>query len=268
MLRPITPALGAEVDGVQLGKLDDETWTELASALAERSVLVLRDQELTPEDLLDAGRRLGEPHVHPAAPCLEGHPEIMIIHADERSKVVAGEGWHTDVSCDERPPATTMLWIQVVPPVGGDTLFSSAAAAYDALSATMKDFLAPLTARHESSHVYGGRYGTKEADSRDGAYPSATHPVVRTHPITGRKALYVNRAFTTRINELSRSESAAVLRFLYDHQEDELFQCRVHWEPDTVTMWDNRAVLHRALWDYHPATRHGLRVSIVGEVPV
>jgi taurine dioxygenase len=263
----MTPAVGAEVDGVQLAKLDGDTWRDIAAALADRSVLVFRGQDLTPDALVDVGRRLGTPHIHPAAPTLDGRPEVMIIHADERSKVVAGEGWHTDVSCDELPPGETILWIQQVPPEGGDTLFASAAAAYDALSDTMKAFLEPLTARHESSHVYGGRYRTSEADSRDGKYPSAVHPVVRTHPVTGRKAIYVNRAFTTRINELSRAESAAVLRFLYEHQEDPIFQCRVRWEADTVTMWDNRAVLHRALWDYFPATRHGLRVSIVGERP-
>jgi taurine dioxygenase len=267
-IRPLTPAVGAEVDGVHLGKLDDETWAEVADALAQHSVLVLRDQDLTPEALVDVGRRLGVPHIHPAAPTLDGMPEVMIIHADERSKVVAGEGWHTDVSCDEQPPGTTILWIQQVPPMGGDTLFASAAAAYDALSDTMKAFLAPLTAKHESSHVYGGRYKGTEADSRDGKYPSAVHPVVRTHPVTGRKALYVNRAFTTRINELSRAESNAVLQMLYALQEDPILQCRVHWEPNTVTMWDNRAVLHRALWDYYPNVRHGLRVSVVGERPV
>ena len=252
----MTPAVGAEVTGVQLSALSDATWKELADALAQHSVLVFRDQSLTPEALVDVGRRLGVPHVHPAAPSLDGFREVMIIHADERSKVVAGEGWHTDVSCDE------------VPANGGDTLFASAAAAYDARSDAMKAFLSGLTARHESAHVYGGRYGSKEAESRDGAYPSAVHPVVRTHPVTGRKALYVNRAFTTRIYELSRAESAALLRFLYEHQEDPIFQCRVHWEPDTVTIWDNRAVLHRALWDYYPAVRHGLRVSVVGERPV
>jgi taurine dioxygenase len=267
-IRPMTPAVGAEVEGVQLAEVDDATWKEVADALAQRSVLVFRSQRLTPEALIAVGQRLGTPHIHPAAPTLDGHREVMIIHADEKSRVVAGEGWHTDVSCDELPPGETILWIQQVPPSGGDTLFASAAAAYDALSDAMKAFLEPLTARHESSHVYGGRYKSDEASSRDGKYPSSVHPVVRTHPVTGRKALYVNRAFTTRINELSRTESAAVLRMLYEHQEDPIFQCRVHWEPDTVTMWDNRAVLHRALWDYYPAVRHGLRVSIVGERPV
>ena len=267
-MRPLTPAVGAEVDGVQLAKLDDETWAEVERAYADHSVLVFRGQDLTPAALLAAGRRLGEPHIHPAAPSLDDHPEVMIVHADERSRVVAGEGWHTDVSCDERPPATTMLWVQEVPPNGGDTLFASSSAAYDTLSDTMRSFLAPLTARHESSHVYGGRYATNEADSRDGVYPSAVHPVIRTHPVTGRKAVYVNRAFTTRINELTRTESAAILSYLFTFQEDELFQCRVRWEPNTVTMWDNRVVQHRAMWDYYPARRHGLRVSIVGEVPV
>src|SRR5438270_4730660 len=201
------------------------------------------------------GRRLGPLHIHPAAPCLDGHPEVMLIHADERSKVVAGNGWHTDVSCDERPPMATILRMETVPPAGGDTLFASMYPAYDALSDTMKAFLDPLTARHESAHVYAGRYGSREADSRDGKFPSAVHPVVRTHPVTGRKALYVNRGFTTRIKELEPAESRALLDFLFHHEENPEFQCRFRWAPASVAMWDNRCVQHFAVWDYHPHVR-------------
>ena len=266
-VRPLTPVIGAEVAGADLGALDDDTFAEIERAFALHLVLFFRDQHMSAEAQLSLGRRLDPLHVHPAAPSLEGHPEVMIIHADERSRVVAGNGWHTDVSCDERPPMATILRLETVPPAGGDTLFASMYAAYEALSPAMSEFLAPLTARHESTHVYAGRYGTAEADSRDGKFPSAVHPVVRTHPVTGRKALYVNRAFTTRIVELSPTESRAVLAFLYNHQENPQYQCRFRWEPNSVAMWDNRCAQHFAVWDYHPHVRHGHRVSVVGDRP-
>ena len=192
----------------------------------------------------------------------------MLIHADERSKTVPGNGWHTDVSCDERPPMATMLWMQTVPPAGGDTLFASMYAAWEGLSPAMREFLDGKTAIHESAHVYAGRYGTKEADSRDGKFPTAEHPIARAHPVTGRKALYVNRGFTTRIRGLAPNESRAVLDMLFAHIENPHYQCRFRWEPNSVALWDNRCAQHFAVWDYFPAVRHGLRVSIVGEKPV
>ncbi|MDY7105518.1 MAG: TauD/TfdA family dioxygenase [Actinomycetota bacterium] len=265
---PVSPTLGAEVTGVDLADLDDATWEQVAAAWAEHLVLFFRDQELPPDAHERLGRRIGELHVHPAAPTVDGHPNVMIIHADERSKVVAGNGWHTDVSCDERPPCATILHLPVVPEVGGDTLFISTEAAYEALSQPMKDFLADKVAVHESAHVYRGRYGTEESDSRDGRFPSAIHPVVRTHPVTGRKALYVNRAFTTRIKGLAPNESRAILDLLCDHIEHRPeFQCRFSWTPRAVAMWDNRSTQHYAAWDYYPQTRSGRRVSVVGERP-
>jgi len=264
---PLTPTIGAEVGGVDLGALDDATWAEIEAAFARHIVLFFRGQDISAADQLALGGRLGPLHVHPAAPSLPEHPEVMIIHADEHSKVVAGNGWHTDVSCDERPPMATILRMTTVPPAGGDTLFASMYAAYERLSAPMQQFLDGLTATHESAHVYAGRYGNKEEDSRDGEFPRAVHPVVRTHPVTGRKALYVNRAFTTRIRELSPTESRALLAFLFAHQENPEFQCRFCWRSDSVAMWDNRCAQHLAVWDYHPHVRHGYRVSVVGERP-
>lgn len=265
---PVTPIIGAEIGGVDLDALDDETWAEIEQAFADHLVVFFRDQRLSPEQHKAIGRRLGELHVHPAAPTLPDHREVMIIHADERSKVVAGNGWHTDVSCDERPPLGTILYLTTLPATGGDTLFASTYAAYDDLSDTMKAFLDPLSAKHESRHVYSGRYGSKEADSRDGTFPEAVHPVVRTHPVTGRKALYVNRAFTTCINGLAAGESRAVLDFLFAHQENPKYQVRFRWQPNSVAMWDNRCAQHYAIWDYFPQVRSGLRVSVIGERPV
>ncbi len=264
---PTTPIIGAEVTGVDLGAVDDETWTEIEHAFSDHLVVFFRDQHLTPERHMALGRRLGELHVHPAAPSLAGYPEVMVIHADERSKVVAGNGWHTDVSCDERPPLGTILYLTRTPSSGGDTMFASMYAAYDDLSDTMKAFLAPLQAEHASRHVYAGRYGSKEGDSRDGSFPEAIHPVVRTHPVTGRRALYVNRAFTTRILGLSATESRALLDLLFAHQENPKYQCRFRWQPNSVAMWDNRCAQHFAIWDYFPEVRSGVRVSVIGDRP-
>jgi alpha-ketoglutarate-dependent taurine dioxygenase len=266
-VEPLTPVIGAEVDGVDLATVDDETWAEIETAFAKHQVLFFRDQDLGPEPLLALGRRLGPVHVHPAAPSLDGYPEVMLIHADERSKVVAGNGWHTDVSCDEQPPMATLLWMQTVPDAGGDTLFASTTAAWDALSGPVRAFLTPLRAVHDGAHVYAGRYGQDEKSSRDGKFPRAEHPVARTHPVTGRTSLYVNRGFTTRIRGLKPAESAALLGFLFDHVEDPHFQCRFRWRAGSLAMWDNRCVQHLAVWDYFPQTRHGLRVSVVGERP-
>jgi taurine dioxygenase len=267
-VEPVTPTVGAYVTGVDLARLDDATWAEIERAFARYSVLFFRDQDLTPEQLEAVGRRLGPLHKHPAAPTLDGHPHVMRIHADETSKHVAGSWWHTDVSCDELPPLATVLYMRALPPVGGDTVFSSQYAAYEALSPGFQALLEGLTARHESRHIYEGRYGTDEELSRDGAYPSAVHPVVRTHPVTGRKALFVNRVFTTWIVELQEVESRAVLDALYWYAEHAMFQCRFRWEPDAVALWDNRAVQHLAVWDYFPQVRSGWRVSVVGDRPV
>ena len=266
-VRPLNPTLGAEVGGVDLGDLDDERFAEIERAFARHSVLVFRDQSLGAEQQLAFGRRFGPLHVHPAAPSLPDHPEVMIIHADARSKFVAGEGWHTDVSCDERPPMATILRLETVPPSGGDTLFASMYAAYESLSEPMRAFLGGLRALHSSDHVYAGRYGVRSEESRDGKFPSAVHPVVRTHPVTGRKALFVNPAFTTKILGLSGEESASLLAFLYRVQQKPEFQCRVIWKRDTLTIWDNRCTHHCAIWDYYPHVRHGYRVSVVGERP-
>ena len=268
-VEPMGPVLGAEVTGVDLSSVDDDTWAEIERAWADHAVLFFRDQDLSPEAHEALGRRIGDLHVHPAAPTVPGHPNVMIIHADERSKVVAGNGWHTDVSCDERPPAATILHLPTVPDLGGDTLFISTEAAYEALPDERKELLADKVALHESAHVYQGRYGTNEHDARDGEFPSAEHPVVRTHPVTGRRALYVNRAFTTRIVGMEERESRRLLRELCDHIEHRPeFQIRFRWSPGAVALWDNRNTQHYAVWDYFPNVRSGHRVSILGERPV
>ena len=262
----LTPHVGAEIHGVDLAQpLDEPVFKAIHDALIEAGVIFFRDQRLTPAQQKAFGRLFGELHVHPAAPSLlDGHPEILVIHADETSKHVAGENWHSDVSCDPEPPMGSILYMHELPPVGGDTLFASMYAAYEALSEPMKRFLEPLTAIHDGEHVYRGRYGV---DDTGRVFPKAEHPVIRTHPVSGRKALFVNGGFTTRIRQLSRPESDAVLQFLYRHVETPEFQCRFRWRVNSVAFWDNRCVQHHTMWDYYPQRRHGHRVTIKGDRP-
>jgi len=262
----LTPHAGAEIRGVDLSQpLDERTFKEIHDALIDSGVIFFRDQHLTPDQQKAFGRLFGELHMHPAAPReLADHPEILVIHADEKSKHVAGENWHSDVSCDLEPPMGSILYMHELPPVGGDTLFASMYAAYEALSEPMKRLLEPLTAMHEGEHVYRGRYGV---DDTGKTFPKAEHPVVRTHPVSGRKALYVNGGFTTRIVQLKRPESDALLQFLYRHVETPEFHCRFRWQVNSIAFWDNRCMQHHAMWDYYPQRRHGHRVTVRGDKP-
>ena len=183
---------------------------EIHRALAENLVIFFRDQHITPEQHLAFGRKFGELHIHPAAPHEAGHPGLMIIHADKDSPRANGEGWHTDVSCDEEPPMGSILYIKQCPPRGGDTLFANMYAAYEALSDRMKAYLEGLTAIHDGETAYRGLYANYGVADKP-TYPRAEHPVVRTHPVTGKKALYVNRGFTTHIIGMPRDESDAIL---------------------------------------------------------
>ncbi len=261
----LTPIIGAEIAGVDLARPSNRQIDEIHRALAENLVIFFRDQALTPTQHLDFGRRFGALHLHPAAPHAPGHPELMIIHADKDSPRANGEGWHSDVSCDIEPPMGSILHIDTCPPHGGDTLFASMSAAYEALSDRLKVYLDGLTAIHDGEDVYRGLYkGVADKPT----YPRAEHPVVRTHPVTKRKALYVNQGFTRHIIGLPRDESAAVLAYLYQHAENPLFQCRFRWRPNSIAFWDNRCAQHRAMWDYWPHTRSGHRVTVQGSRPI
>ncbi|MFU8814688.1 MAG: TauD/TfdA dioxygenase family protein [Pseudomonadales bacterium] len=264
-VRKLTPIIGAEIDGIDLSQpLSASQQQEVRRALAEHCVIFFRDQHITPQQQMAFGRLFGELDVHPAAPHLEGMPEVMVIAADEHSSRANGEGWHSDVSCEPEPPMGSILYVTEVPSEGGDTLFASMYAAYQALSDRMKGYLEGLTAIHDGEHVYRGLYQGVEEKPR---YPRAEHPVVRTHPVTGRKCLYVNRGFTTRLVGIPVDESAALLRYLYEHMESPLFQCRFRWRANSIAFWDNRCVQHRAMWDYWPERRYGNRVTVSGDAP-
>jgi taurine dioxygenase len=262
-----TPIIGAEISGANLAQpLSNRQMDEIHRALAENCVVFFRDQDLTQEQHLAFGRNFGELHIHPAAPHAPGHEELMIIHADKDSPRANGEGWHSDVSCDTEPPMGSILYIKQTPPKGGDTLFASMYAAYEALSDRMKAYLEDLTAIHDGEDAYRGTYKNAGVEDKP-AYPRAEHPVIRTHPVTGKKALYVNRGFTKRLVGVPRDESAAILLYLYEHAENPLFQCRFRWQPNSIAFWDNRCVQHRAMWDYWPHTRSGFRVTVAGDKP-
>ena len=263
-VNPVTPLIGAEVGRVDLSRLSNRQYEEIHTALLEHQVLFFRDQLLDLETHKAFGRHFGELHTHPGAPGAPGHPEVMPVHTDAKSTYIAGESWHSDVSCDPEPPMGSILHLRQVPPVGGDTLFASMYAAYDSLSPRMKTYLEGLTATHDGEGYYRGRYGVKDEDK---IFPKAEHPVIRTHPVSGRKALFVNSGFTTRIVQLKRAESDAVLQFLFRHVETPEFQCRFRWQERSIAFWDNRCVQHHAMWDYYPQRRHGHRVTIRGDKP-
>ena len=264
-VRRATPNVGAYVTGVDLADLTDAQFAEIRRASAEHCVVFFRDQKLTTEQHIAFGRRFGELDIHPAAANATGHAEILVISADENSDRANGEQWHSDVSCLAEPPAQSILQIQEVPPTGGDTMFSSTYAAYDALSDRMKAYLDGMVAVHDGEHIYRGLYAGV-ADKPE--YPRSKHPIVRTHPETGRKGIFVNRGFTTNIVGVPRDESSAILNYLYDHMEHPNFQVRFVWEPWSIAMWDNRCAQHRAIWDYWPHRRYGHRVTVKGERPV
>ena len=265
---PSTPRIGAEIGGIDLTRpLGNRQVDELHQALLDHQVLFFRDQELDVDSHKRLGRYFGELHIHPNTPGPEGHPEILPIHADATSKRIAGERWHSDVSCDPEPPLGSILYLHTVPPSGGDTLFANSYAAYDALSDRMKAYLEGLTALHSGERSYRRTNAKLGIDDTGRVFPKAEHPVVRTHPQTGCKALFVNRGFTYRINEVSEEESDAVLDYLYEHSERPEFQVRFRWRPHSVAFWDNRCVQHMALWDYFPQVRSGRRVTIKGDRP-
>lgn len=255
--------IGTELRGVELLSLSDEGVAEVKQLLAERGVLVFRDQPMSLQQQIELGRRFGKLHVHPAF-ADKAHPEALRIHADADSSYAAGEAWHTDVSCDLEPPAISMLRIEVVPSGGGETAFASMYKAWDDLSKPLQEMLLGLEAVHAGDLPYRGTY--KSTSKKE--YPINVHPVVRTHPLTGKRALYVNVGFTDKIKGVRTRESKALLALLFDHIAYGVeFQCRVHWEPQTITMWDNRCTQHYASWDYFPETRSGWRVTTVGERP-
>lgn len=265
---PISPAIGAEVRGVDLAvdRLDGALVAAIRAAFLEHHVLVFRDQHVSREQHKNLGRAFGSLHVHPSqrSSTFKGDREIFVVESGPDTRLNNGGLWHADVTCDEIPPLGSILLLTDAPPHGGDTLFANMHVAYETLSEPIRRLLEPLTAVHDQRQDLR-RYGYEPRPGRD--YPVNRHPVVARHPETGRPLLFVNRAFTTTIDGLAEHESQALLDLLYRHvAEQPRLQCRVRWEPGTMVLWDNRCTQHHAVWDYHPHHRRGERVTIEGTV--
>lgn len=258
-VKRLSPALGGEISGVDLRKpLGNQTFQEIHDALVDNQVIFFRDQDLSYDQHKQFGRRFGSLHVHPVIPGPEGHPEILILHSDEKVQYSAS-AWHSDVSFEQMPNLGAILLAKIMPETGGDTEFASMHAAYEGLSDKMQKFLCGLEAEHASEHVFGRP--KNENDPR----PKSVHPVIRTHPVSGRQGIFVNSVFTTKIIGMKPKESAAVLEFLYRHVETPEFHVRFKWETNSIAFWDNRSTQHRAIADYFPQTRSMQRITINGD---
>lgn len=266
-IETLTPHIGAKVRGVDLSQpLTNEQARDVHQAWIDWKILVFPNQHLNRDQHKAFARRWGKLHVHPMQPTYGGDEEVLVVKTTRDSAYTSGDGWHTDVTCDPVPPLGSMLYITETPVGGGgDTLFADMYLAYQMLSDPMKEFLDPLLAEHDGAGPYVGSY---KSTPPEGGYPRSQHPVIVTHPDSGKKLLYVNRGFTSHIVGLGRSESNAVLEMLYRLIDSTpRLYCRVDWEPNSLAFWDNRCTQHHAVWDYWPNSRYGERVSIVGDQP-
>ena len=261
-VQPINGAIGAEIEGVDLSKpLPAKVLDEVRSALLNHLVIVFRDQDLNPEQLVAAGKQFGELHINPFVKAVEGYPEVMPVHSKENDEKKFTGLWHSDISWDETPSLGSLLYAVDIPKFGGDTLFANMYLAYETLSTGMRHMLDGLNAEHT---VF--RHHTAKAEHGE-AIEYATHPVIRTHPETGRKLLFVNEYFTSKLENMSEQESAPLLQYLYSHAVRSDFCCRVQWQPKTLIFWDNRCTQHYATNDYLGQNRLMHRITVIGDKP-
>jgi len=270
----IAGALGAEISGVDLaGDLDRDTIAAIRRIWLDNLVVFFRNQDLPPAQFLAAAKRVGEPIEYPFLKGLDGFPEIITVAKLEHEKVNFGGVWHSDTSYLETPPMATMLIARETPPIGGDTLFANQYLAYETLSDGMRRLLDGLVAVNASAKADATRTREDRGRVRDGDKAEARkdyvgeHPAVRTHPETGRKALYVNVAHTMRFKDMTEQESAPILDFLFRHQTRPEFTCRFHWEPGSIALWDNRCAQHNPVNDYHGHRRLMHRITLKGDKP-
>lgn len=268
---PIIPSMGVEVSGIDMSQpLSNDAFRSLSDALVKHKVLVFRDQNrLNPQTMVDFGRRFGELEIEPFRDTVDGLP-IFLSNGYGAERWL--ESWHIDLICQEKPPMACILRAVQIPPVGRDTAWADMEAVYDDLSDPMKRFLEGLKAYHSTSSVYGDAARTGRArphqSEKSNRLLEAVHPVVRTHPVTGRKSIYVNKVFTRHIVGMTARESALLLGFLFDQVRDPEYQLRVRWLPGTVVMWDNRSTQHRLIIDRDPGEGRVLhRITICGDVP-
>ena len=276
-IEPVTPGLGAEVHGVDLKRASSADVAALEAAFAAHAVLFIRDQELELDDLVATTRRFGTVLRVPYVQGVASHPDVIAVlkEAEEKKIYTFGGTWHSDFSFLAEPPAATLLYAVELPPVGGDTIWASQYLAYEALSDGLKALLEPLRAIHT-----GAPHGTmgpspdvpvsrsiKMVRNDPAADREVLHPVVRVHPVTGRKALFVNPVYTQRFEGMTVAESKPLLGYLHEHSIRAEFTCRLKWQPGTLAMWDNRCLMHLAVNDYDGHRRLLYRTTTAGEAP-
>lgn len=271
---PIQPTIGAEVRGVDLSRpLDETTVTAIEAAVLEHKVVYFLDQDITPEQHMAFGHRFGELTVHPFTPHLEHLPEVLVLDNHKDNPVLATDHWHSDETFREQPPMGSILRCVHIPDTGGDTLWADMAAVYEGLSDSMRQFLSGLEAIHDFKPFRRlfARLAPRERYEKlldwEQRLPNPTHPVVRTHPVTGSKALFVNEQFTLAIKGMRDDESRALLDFLFELPHRPEVQFRFKWRPNAVVFWDNRPTQHYASNDYYPKRRTMQRVTIKGDRP-
>ncbi|MGA0217311.1 MAG: TauD/TfdA dioxygenase family protein [Ilumatobacteraceae bacterium] len=274
---PLTGRFGADVTGIDLAdRLAPDDLESLQAAFLEHSVLAIRDQDLSIEAFEDFALQLGDFGDTPYITPVDGHPNVLrLLRESDEAGPLFGSGWHSDWSFQTEPPSATLLYGVDIPPAGGDTAFIQQEAAFDALSDGMKALLSDLHGVHSARRSYGpkGTFGQRD-DRRsmeivgdETALETRIHPLVRTHPETGRKSLFINEVYTVGIAELHDSEAKPILDFLFNHCRRIDFTCRVRWQKGTLTMWDNRCVQHYAIDDYFGYRREMMRITLAGDSP-
>ena len=270
-VKPVAGALGAEIHGVDLTQdLSGEDTEQLRELLNNYEVIFFRDQDISPERQRSLALTFGPLQTHPAYDTVAGFPEITILESTPEVPTKI-EAWHSDMTFRQHPPLGTVLKSVVIPPKGGDTLWASMTAAYDGLSPRMQTFLQDLVAVHDFSHGFRESLaepgGKERLASAVASNPPVRHPVIRTHPETGKKVIFVNSLFTTHIEDMPSAESKAILSFLYEHITTAEYTCRFHWQPHSIAIWDNRSTQHKPVNDYFPAHRRMERITIDGDKP-
>ena len=268
---PVSGALGAVIEGIDLTQpVSDAAYREIREVLVEYEVIFFRNQDITPAQQKALADSFGPLQTHPAYGTVEGFPEIAILEStpDKPTKI---EMWHSDMTFRPHPPMGTILRSRIIPEKGGDTLWASMTAAYEGLSAAMKQMLEGLVAVHDFAYGFkeslaepGGRERLAQALADN---PPVEHPVIRTHPESGKRVIFVNELFTTHIVGMHRAESDALLGFLYQHIKTPEYSCRFGWEPNCIAIWDNRSTQHKPINDYFPAHRKLERITIDGDKP-
>ena len=271
-IQPRTVAIGADVNDVDLASLNDETFLEIKHALHKHLVLFFHGQELGEEQHMALASRLGEMEVHEVFTPLDGHPEISVLEHDKDRPPIS-DSWHSDVTYRSDPSMASVLYARTIPPNGGDTLWRSAYAAYEALSKPLQSFLDGLHAEHDFLQAYAGYLrqqpdGLEKIQQAQINTPPVIHPLIVVHPITKKKLLYVNPTFTSRIMELSPAESDAMLKMLFNHFNEPEFHVRFKWRENDLVIWDNRATQHYATGDYYPEYRRMHRITVGGDTPI